>query len=110
VLWGAEATWPLGRLRLAYSLTRLELDPDPEGDTTWIHVFESRYHFSPDLFLKLFVQTNSAIAKDNVQVLFVWRFKPPFGSFQLAYQRGTSALGEQSDQGDTVFTKLAWVF
>jgi hypothetical protein len=109
-LWGAEAAWPLGRLRLAYSLTRLELDPDPEGDTTWIHVFEGRYNFSPDLFLKVFAQTNSAIDKDNVQVLFVWRFKPPFGSFQLAYQRGTSALGEQSDQGDTFFTKFAWVF
>ncbi len=110
-LWGAEAAWPFGdRLRLGCSLTRLELDPDPDRDTTWIHVLEGRYAFTPDLFLKLFVQSNSAIGKDNVQALFVWRFRPPFGSLQVAYQRGTSAFGEQSEQGDTLFTKLAWVF
>jgi hypothetical protein len=109
-LWGMEASWPIGRLRLGYSLTRLNLDPDPEDDSTWIHVVEGRYTFNPDLFIKLFVQTNSAIDKDNIQALFVWRFKPPFGSFQVAYQRGTSDFGEESTQDDTIFTKLAWVF
>ena len=43
------------------SLTRLELEPDPENDTTWIHVLESVYSFNPDLFIKLFVQSNSAL-------------------------------------------------
>jgi len=109
-LWGAEAKWPIGRFRVAYNLTRLALDPDPQSDSTWIHVLEGRYNFSPDMFVKLFVQTNSAIEKENVQVLFVWRFKPPFGSVQVAYQRGTSAFGQESDQKDTLFTKLAWVF
>ena len=28
----------------------------------------------------------------------------------VAYQRGTSAIGEASSQGDTLFTKLSWVF
>jgi hypothetical protein len=74
-LWGMEASWPIGRLRLGYSLTRLNLDPDPEDDSTWIHVVEGRYTFNPDLFIKLFVQTNSAIDKDNIQALFVWRFQ-----------------------------------
>jgi len=73
-------------------------------------VLETRYAFNPDLFLKLFVQTNSALDKENVQALFVWRFKPPFGSLQVAYQRGTSLLGERSEQGNTLFTKLSWVF
>jgi hypothetical protein len=109
-LWGMEASWPIGRLRLGYSLTRLNLDPDAEDDSTWIHVVEGRYNFNPDLFVKLFVQTNSAIDKDNIQALFVWRFKPPFGSFQVAYQTGTSDFGEESTQDDTIFTKLAWVF
>ncbi len=110
-LYGASADWALGdSWRLGYSLTRLELDPDPEGDTTWIHVFETLYAFNPDLFVKLFVQSNSAIDKVNVQAVGVWRFKPPFGSFQLAYQRGTSEAGQISTQGDTVFTKLSWVF
>ena len=73
-------------------------------------MLESRYALSPDLFFKLFVQTNSAIDKENIQALWVWRFKPPFGSLQVAYQRGTSQIGERSEQGDSVFTKLAWVF
>ena len=106
-LYGAAASWALGDAwRVGYCLTRLELDPDPEGDTTWIHVFETLYAFNPDLFVKLFVQTNTAIDKVNVQAVGVWRFKPPFGSIQLAYQRGTSEAGEISTQGDTVFTKL----
>jgi hypothetical protein len=110
-LYGGEATWAFGDAwRLTYTLTRLVLDPDPEGDTTWIHVFDTVYAFNPDLFVKLFAQTNSAIDKVNVQVVGVWRFKPPFGSLQLAYQRGTSETGQISTQGDTVFTKLSWVF
>ena len=110
-LYGAAASWAFGDAwRVGYGLTRLELDPDPEGDTTWIHVFDALYAFNPDLFVKLFVQSNSAIDKVNVQAVGVWRFKPPFGSLQLAYQRGTSEAGEISTQGDTVFTKLSWVF
>jgi hypothetical protein len=109
-LYGASADWAVGgSWRFGYSLTRLRLDPDPELDTTWIHVVETVYAFSPDLFVKLFTQTNSAIDKVNVQVVGVWRFKPPFGSVQLAYQRGTSETGETSSQSDTVFAKLSWV-
>ena len=70
----------------------------------------STYYFSNDLFVKLFAQTNSAIDKENIQLLTVWRILPPFGSLQVAYQRGTSALGEESGQGNTLFVKLAWVF
>jgi len=111
VLYGVSLRWPFGdRWRFSYDLTQLELDPDPENETTTIHVFEALYSFNPDMFAKLFVQTNSAIEKENIQLLWVWRIKPPFGSLQLAYQRGTSEQGQESDQEDTFFTKLAWVF
>jgi len=60
--------------------------------------------------VNLFWQTNSVIHKENIQLLGVWRFLPPFGSLQIAYQRGTSEIGTTSDQGDSVFTKLQWVF
>jgi len=93
-----------------YNLTRLWLDPDPEEETTWIHVLRSNYYFTKDLFLKVFFQTNSVIQKKNTQVVLVWRFKPPFGSFQVAYQHGTSAFGAASEQGHTLFSKLSWVF
>ena len=110
-LYGAGIRWPIGdKWRFEYKLTRLELDPDPEQDSTTIHVFETIYAFNPDMYAKLFLQTNSAIDKENVQALWVWRFKPPFGSWQLAYQRGTSEQGQESEQDDTFFTKLAWVF
>ena len=110
-LYGAKVQWPLGdRFRLSYDLTRLDLTPDLKKETTTIHVFEILYSFNPDLFLKLFLQENSAIDKQNIQALWVWRFSPPFGSLQLAYQRGTSIQGQQSQQGDTFFTKLSWVF
>jgi len=110
-LYGASLHWPIGdKWRLKYELTRLELTPDPELESTTIHVFETLYAFHANLYAKLFVQTNSAIDKENIQLLGVWRFKPPFGSLQLAYQRGTSEQGQQSDQDDTFFTKFAWVF
>lgn len=110
-LYGLEFRWPIGdRWRLSYELTRLELSPDREGESTTIHVFDALYAIHTDLFAKLFVQTNSAIDKENIQLLGVWRFQPPFGSLQLAYQSGTSERGQVSDQGDTLFTKFSWVF
>jgi len=103
--------WPVNEhLQFSYELTKLELEPDPDNDSTLIHVVETLYSFNPDLFVKLFVQTNSAIDKENVQLLGVWRFEPPFGSLQVAFQRGTSDRGEQSQQGNSFFTKLSWVF
>ena len=54
--------------------------------------------------------STTALDKENIQALWVWRFKPPFGSLQVALQRGTSLLGERSEQGNTLFTKLSWVF
>ena len=94
----------------SYEVTWLELDPDPEMESTWIHVLRSSYYFTNDLFVSLFVQSNSVISKENVQLLGVWRFLPPFGSLQIAYQKGTSEFGEPSEQGDSIFTKLSWVF
>jgi hypothetical protein len=91
-------------------LTRRELDPDPELESTTIHIFEAIYAFNTDMYAKLFLQTNSAISKENVQALWVWRIRPPFGSLQLAYQRGTSEQGQESEQDDTFFTKFSWVF
>ena len=110
-LYGAEVDWPVGdSWRFSYELTRLELKPDQDNDSTTIHVFNILYAFNPDLFAKIFIQTSTAIDKENIQALWVWRFQPPFGSLQLAYQQGTSERGQESQQDDTFFTKVAWVF
>jgi hypothetical protein len=43
-------------------------------------------------------------------VLFVYRFQPPFGLIQLAYQKGTARFGEAGTQGHTLFFKIAYMF
>lgn len=96
-------------LSLEYGLSRLTLDPDPDLDSTWIHSLRATQYFNKDLFLKIFFQTNSAIDKRNVQAVFAWRFQPPFGLVQLAYQKGSARFGERGEQGDILFIKLAFV-
>ena len=95
---------------LQYSLTRVIFEPDPEGETTWIHVIRATNYFTNDLFIKIFYQINSAIDKKNIQVLFVYRFQPPFGFIQLAYQKGGGRFGEKGTQGHTLFLKIAYMF
>ena len=93
-----------------YSLNRLIFEPDPENESTWIHVFRATYYYTPDLFIKAFYQVNTSIDKHNVQVVFVYRFQPPFGLIQLAYQKGTARFGEAGTQGHTLFLKFAYMF
>ena len=50
------------------------------------------------------------IDRRNIQATFVWRYQPPFGTLQFAYQRGTAEFGERSDQGNTFFLKATTVF
>ncbi|MGB8951157.1 MAG: DUF5916 domain-containing protein [Candidatus Aminicenantales bacterium] len=95
---------------LEYALTRLTYTPDPEKENTWIHVIRATNNFTKDLFIKVFYQVNSAIDKKNIQVLFVYRFQPPFGLIQLAYQKGTVRFGEMGTQGHTFFLKIAYMF
>ena len=100
---------PTDRTSTEYELQRLTLDPDPGGGSTWIHVVRASRFFTPDLFLRVFFQTNSAIDRRNVQAVFVYRYRPPFGTLQVAYQRGTAEFGQRSAQGHTLFLKLTTV-
>jgi hypothetical protein len=111
VLWTASARHKItSALSTEYSLERLTLDPDPQHQRTWIHVLRTDQFFTKDLFLRVFFQTNSAIDRKNAQVVFVYRYLPPFGTIQVAYQRGTAAFGQRSTQGDTLFLKATTVF
>jgi len=95
---------------LEYALTRLVFNPDLDNESTWIHVIRATNNFTKDLFLKVFCQVNTSIDKNNIQVLFVYRFQPPFGLVQLAYQKGTARFGEKGAQGNTLFFKIAYMF
>jgi len=92
-----------------YQLSRVWLTPDPSLQATLINVFRLRHNFTRDLFLRVFYQTNSVIDRRNLEAVFVWRYKPPFGLVQFAFQRGRAAFGERSEQGNTYFIKLAYV-
>lgn len=110
-LWTVSARRKLTpELSAEYSLERLVLDPDPEDESTWIHVLRADQFFTKDLFLRVFFQTNTAIDRRNLQTVFVYRYLPPFGTIQLAYQRGTAAFGQRSAQGHTLFLKATTVF
>jgi hypothetical protein len=98
------------KLSVQYQLEWLTLDPDPENESTWIHVVRATQFFTPDLFLNVFLQTNTSIDRNNIQAVFVYRYQPPFGTIQVAYQRGTAEFGERSDQGNTLFLKATTVF
>jgi hypothetical protein len=97
-------------LSTEYELQHLVLDPDPSGQSTWIHVLRANQAFTKDMFVRVFFQTNSAIDRRNVQAVFVYRYLPPFGTIQVAYQRGTAAFGQRSEQGHTLFVKTTTVF
>lgn len=101
---------PTAQLSLEYELERLMLDPDPDNESTWIHVGRVNHFFTKDLFLRLFLQTNTAIDRREVQAVFVYRYRPPFGTFQLAFQRGSAAFGTRSAQGNTLFLKATTVY
>jgi hypothetical protein len=110
-LWTATARYKLSdQLSAEYELQRFTLDPDPESRSTWIHVLRANHFFTKDLFLRAFFQTNSAIDRRNLQAVFVWRYQPPFGTIQMAFQRGTAGFGQRSEQGNTLFLKLTTVF
>ena len=109
-LWTASAAFkPTAQLSVEYELERLTLQPDPDAESTWIHVVRANHFFTPDLFLRLLYQTNTGSDRQNVQAVFVWRYLPPFGTVQLAVQRGPLRLGSEADES-ALFVKGTVVF
>ncbi len=96
-------------ISLEYGLNRLIFNPDPDNENTWIHILRLTNYFTKDIYFKLFYQTNTAITKENIQALFVYRFQPPFGTIQLAYQRGSNRFGDIGEKWDSVFIKFSYV-
>ncbi|MCH7979084.1 MAG: carbohydrate binding family 9 domain-containing protein [Acidobacteria bacterium] len=96
-------------LSFEYQLSRVWLKPDPGRRASLINVFRVRQNFTRDLFVNVFFQTNSVIDRRNLEMVFVWRHKPPFGSIQFAFQRGRAAFGRRSDQPNTFFVKITHV-
>ena len=97
-------------LSVEYEVEHLRLDPDPDGESTWIHVGGVNQFFTKDLFLRLFAQSATSDDRRDLQAVFVYRYRPPFGTIQVAFQRGTAPFGVVADQGNTFFLKTTAVF
>jgi hypothetical protein len=63
-----------------------------------------------NFFWKFFLQTHAIIDKTNFHIVGVYTFKPPYGTIQLVYQKGTAMFGVKGTQGDTIFLKLGYMF
>ena len=96
-------------LAVEYRFQRVWLVPDPDLRASTINIFRALQYFTRDLFLKVFYQTNSVIDRRNLETVFVWRYKPPFGALQFAFQRGRAPFGARSEQRNTYFVKLSYV-
>jgi len=108
-------------LNLEYQFDKTWFHPDSTDDNNWIHYLRTSYYFNNDLYLKLFYQTKYSLEdkfrisdfdleRKTIQLVFVWRFLPPFGSIQIAFQEGTTRISETENKGKSIFTKLSWVF
>ena len=108
-------------LTATYDLTRLWFSRDPRGRSSSIHYVRATYYVNTDMYLKLSYQSKYDVTgsfsdprfdleRETTQLVYVWRFFPPFGSPQLAYQQGPSQVGDRTDSYRTLFTKSSWVF
>jgi len=68
------------------------------------------YNFSENFNGKVLLQTNNLIDKLNLEFQLTYRFLPPYGFAQLAYQSGRGKFGEEVTIGNTLFLKFAYTF
>ena len=105
---------------LYYNIAKYWFHPSEAEDNSLIHYARTTYYVNKDLYVKLFYQTKHSfdrgfpdtdlnLLRKNLQLVFVWRILPPFGSVQLAYQEGSTLYTETDDNVKTLFCKLSWV-
>ena len=105
---------------VTYSAEKTWLDPTEPGENSWIHYIRSSYYVNNDLYMKLFYQTKYELnsfwrnpefdlERKTFQLVLVWRFLPPFGSIQLAYQEGTTRHTDVEAAGRSFYSKFSWV-
>ena len=119
---GGVVDWTItDAVTATYDLKRVWFDPDPHDRSSWVHFVRATYYVNKDMFFKAFYQTRYDVTssltspmfeleRETIQLLYVWRFFPPFGSLQLAYQEGPAQFDEELVNYRTLFTKLSWVF
>jgi hypothetical protein len=93
-----------------YNLHLIEHDTERFFNDATIHVIKLTSYVTKNLLLKFFYQSKSDISKTNFHVVCVYTFKPPLGSIQLVYQKGTARFGVKGTQDHTLFLKVGYMF
>ena len=76
---------PFDKMAFEYSFEKLNFEPDVELESTIINILSINYNFTPDLWIKLFTQNNTAVNRLYFYGLIGWRFQPPFSALYLIY-------------------------
>lgn len=93
-----------------YDFYRIRYLTDSLYNSTYIHVVRLTIKMSENISWKVFFQSNTGIDKSNIQVVGTYAFKPPFGTLQLIYQKGSPEFGVIGTEGQKIFLKLGYVF
>ncbi len=101
---------PVQKLGLEYSLDVIRFNPDPDNNSTVLNILSASYNFTPDLWLRVFAQNNTATERIYVYGLFGWRFKPPFGAVYLIYTTNNELMLPDENQlhSKILFLKLTY--
>lgn len=99
------------KFSIEYELEKLNFNPDPENESTWLNIATFNYQFTPDLFVRLFTQHRTENNRVYVYGLFGWRFKLPNSAIYLVYTRDDfDRPGLSRNNNEIFFVKLAYDF
>jgi len=105
-LWEASINRQLvERLTASYSFIDLRLQPDPWEENAQIHIVRLEYAFTPDLYWRIFAQTNSGDDRMYLYSVLGWRYRPPFSAVYITWTRD-EIIG--SDPRPILFLKVSY--
>ncbi|MBA7590157.1 hypothetical protein ES708_32264 [subsurface metagenome] len=98
------------KLSVNYELNHIQYTPDNEFMSTMINSLGLDYFFNKDLWIRFFIQNNTAYEKYYFYGLVGWRFKPPFGALYLIVNtdRFKDILINEFNNSEIVFLKITY--
>ncbi len=75
-----------------------------------IQVIRTTYTISENLLFKVFFQSNNKISKQNIQIVFDYRFLGQSGNLEIGIIRGDPRFGITGDPGTNIYTRFSYLF
>jgi len=97
-------------LAVEAKLARIYFGSGRAARNQFVLMLKTNCYLTRDLLLKIFYQSNTLIDKSNIELLLSYRFLPPSGSIQLAYQMGRGRFGEKGTRGNTLLLNINYRF